>query len=99
MDLAREIAALVAQIPEGRVATFLDVAAALGDAKAAPAVFRILRDGPAEDGHRVVRATGEPAFQGALARRRRGGHGGLRGGGGGPGRGRVPGLPGAGAPA
>ena len=71
MDLAREIAALVAQIPEGRVATFLDVAAALGDAKAAPAVFRILRDGPAEDGHRVVRATGEPAFQGALARLRR----------------------------
>src|SRR3989304_595524 len=71
MDLAREIAALVAQIPEGRVATFLDVAAALGDAKAAPTVFRILGDGPAEDGHRVVRATGEPAFQGALARLRR----------------------------
>ncbi len=71
MDLAQEIAGLVAQIPEIRVATFLDVAVALGDAKAAPAVFRILRDGLAEGTHRVVRATGEPAFPGALARLRR----------------------------
>ena len=71
MDLAREIADLVTQIPEGRVATFLDVAEALGDPKAAPAVFRILRDRPAEGAHRIVRATGEPAFPGALAVLRR----------------------------
>lgn len=71
MDLVREAWDLVAQIPAGRVATFADVAEALGDAKAAPAVFRILRDREVEGAHRVVRASGEVAFTGAATELRR----------------------------
>ncbi len=70
MDLRTEIADLVAQIPVGRVSTFADIAGALGDARAATAVFRILREqGPAV-AHRVVRSTGEIPWPGATARLR-----------------------------
>ena len=62
MDLAGEIADLVAQIPAGRVATFADVAEGLGDPRAAMAVFRILRETPAKGIHRVVRASAHVAF-------------------------------------
>ena len=62
MDLAGEIADLVVQIPPGRVATFADVAAGLGDPRAAMAVFRILRESPVAGMHRVVRASAHVAF-------------------------------------
>jgi len=62
MDLVGEIADLVAQIPPGRVATFVDVAQGLGDPRAAMAVFRILRDTRAGGMHRVVRASAHIAF-------------------------------------
>ncbi len=75
MDLIREIEDLVAQVPPGRVATFVDVASALGDARAAPAVFRILREREAPGGHRIVRATGEVPRAGEGARLRREGVG------------------------
>ncbi len=71
MDLAAEIAGLVAQIPPGRVSTFADLAEGLGDGRAAMAVFRILRDSRPTGSHRVVRATGEPAFPGATVTLRR----------------------------
>src|SRR2546427_8554361 len=62
MDLAGEIADLVAQIPPGRVATFADVAEGLGDPRAAMAVFRILKDAPTAGMHPVVRASAHTAF-------------------------------------
>src|SRR5437016_407505 len=62
MDLAGEIADLVAQIPLGRVATFADIAQGLGDPRAAMAVFRILHETPAAGMHRVVRASAHVAF-------------------------------------
>src|SRR2546426_12000840 len=62
MDLAGELADLVVQIPPGRVATFADVAAGLGDPRAAMAVFRILRESPVAGMHRVVRASAHVAF-------------------------------------
>src|SRR2546422_8177947 len=62
MDLAGEIADLVAQIPPGRVATFADVAEGLGDPRAAMAVFRILKDAPTAGMHRVVRASAHTPF-------------------------------------
>ena len=71
MDLAQELAGLVAQIPHGRVSTFADVAEALGDARAAMAVFRILRDRDVEGRHRIVRVSGEVPWAGAGARLRR----------------------------
>ena len=74
MDLAQELADLVAQIPCGRVSTFADVAEALGDGRAAMAVFRILRERDIEGRHRVVRVSGEVPWAGAGARLRREGH-------------------------
>jgi len=71
MDLAQELADLVAQIPHGRVSTFADFAEALGDARAAMAVFRILRDRDVEGRHRIVRVSGEVPWAGAGARLRR----------------------------
>lgn len=59
MDLIRELTDLVGQIPRGRVTTFHDLAAALGDPEAATAVLRILRDTPMAGAHRVVRTSGE----------------------------------------
>ena len=71
MDLAEEIADLVAQIPAGRVATFADVAEGLGDPRAAMAVFRILKDAPTAGMHRVVRASAHVAFPPAAGLLRR----------------------------
>src|SRR2546422_4729217 len=71
MDLAGEIADLVAQIPGGRVATFADVAEGLGDPRAAMAVFRILKDAPTAGMHRVVRASAHVAFPPAAGLLRR----------------------------
>jgi deoxyribonuclease V len=71
MDLAAEIVDLVGQVPPGRVATFADLAEGLGDARAAMAVFRILRESPAAGSHRVLRASGEPTIPGAAVRLRR----------------------------
>jgi deoxyribonuclease V len=71
MDLAREIADLVAQVPRGRVSTFSDIAEALGDPTAAAAVFRILRERRIAGAHRIVRATGEVPWPGAGARLRK----------------------------
>jgi len=67
MDVAGEIADLVAQIPEGRVSTFADLAEGLGDARAAMSVFRILRGHPVEGVHRIVRASGELASPNSAA--------------------------------
>src|SRR3989442_5695270 len=71
MALAGEIADLVAQIPPGRVARFADVAAGLGDPRAAMAVFRILRESPVAGMHRVVRASAHVAFPRAAGLLRR----------------------------
>ena len=71
MDLEGEIAVLVGQVPPGRVATFADIAGGLGDARAAMAVFRILGDTTTLGRHRVVRASGEPAFPGSVGVLRR----------------------------
>jgi deoxyribonuclease V len=71
MDLEAEIADLVGQIPPGRVATFADVAGGLGDARAAMAVFRILRESPVAGLHRVVRASAHLAFTGSAGPLRR----------------------------
>ena len=73
MDIAREIAMLVSQIPQGRVSTFADIAEALGDPRAATAVFRILTDAPVEGSHRVVRADGGVPRAGMTVRLRRDG--------------------------
>jgi len=61
-DLVTELADLVRQIPFGRVATFGDVARALGDIAAAKWVAKAIVEDtfPARDlSHRVVRQTGE----------------------------------------
>ena len=73
MDVAREIAMLVSQIPQGSVSTFADIAEALGDPHAATAVFRILTNAPVEGNHRVVRADGAVPRAGMTARLRRDG--------------------------
>jgi len=67
MDLSREIEDLVAQIPAGRVSTFADLADALGDVRAAMAVFRLLRESRTAGSHRLVRASGEVPFPGGAA--------------------------------
>ena len=54
-DLPAALTALVQQIPRGRVATFGDVAAALGDRTAARWVARTLQG----QAHRVVKVTGQ----------------------------------------
>ncbi len=64
MDLVRELKRRVDQIPWGRVATVSDIARALGDEAAAPAVFRILRDASMAGAHRVVRTRGHVANPG-----------------------------------
>src|SRR3989454_4309021 len=71
MDIEREIERLVAQIPPGRVSSFADIAEALGDARAAMATFRILRELSIGGSHRVLRTTGEIPFPGARAMLRR----------------------------
>ena len=72
MDIAAEIANLVAQIPPGRVSTYADIANAIGDVRAATAVFRILREASPQGAHRVVRASGEPTTGGSSRLRREG---------------------------
>ncbi len=61
-DLESELRRLLRQIPRGRVATYGDLANALGDRAAARWVAQYLLDhphGPRCQCHRVVRATGE----------------------------------------
>ena len=67
MDLSREIEDLVAQISAGRVSTFADLADALGEVRAAMAVFRLLRESRTAGSHRLVRASGEVPFPGGAA--------------------------------
>lgn len=62
-DLTSALIALVRQVPKGRVTTYGDLAAALGDRAATRWVAEVLLDPPPtlwEIAHRVVRATGEP---------------------------------------
>jgi deoxyribonuclease V len=61
-DLPAALAALLPQIPPGRVTTYGDLAEALGDLKAAKWVAEFLLNHPHDDGcpcFRVVRRTGE----------------------------------------
>lgn len=61
-DLEGDLRALIRQIPPGRVATYGDLAAALGDARAARWVAGAVRQPEIVDDaphHRVVRQTGE----------------------------------------
>lgn len=60
-DLASLIFNAVAQIPSGMVSTYGDIAVALGDIKAAKAVWEVVNRYPGPPGtprHRVVRSTG-----------------------------------------
>jgi len=62
-DLTAALVALVRQVPKGKVTTYGDLAAALGDRGATRWVAEALAEPPAsvcEVVHRVVRATGEP---------------------------------------
>lgn len=61
---ARAVRDLVKRIPPGRVATYGLVAMAAGRPLAARAVGNVMRacDDPAVPCHRVIRATGLPAF-------------------------------------
>lgn len=59
MNFARELAALLSQVPRGSAARCGGLARALGDVRAAAAVFRFLRDHPDLPGaHRVLTETG-----------------------------------------
>lgn len=67
MDFRREVQALLDQIPPGRTARLGDLARALGDVRASPAIHRALRDDTSFHGaERVVRSGGRPA-RGAAA--------------------------------
>lgn len=75
-DLMSSLLELVQQIPRGRVATFGDVATALGDRTAARWVAKVLSEPPEPVRgltHRIVKVTGEPGRfpADALARLRR----------------------------
>ncbi len=62
-DLDAALVGLVRQIPKGGVATYGDLATALGDVRAAIWVSEVLREPPASlrsVAHRVVNANGEP---------------------------------------
>jgi deoxyribonuclease V len=62
-DLTAALVDLVRQVPKGKVATYGDVASALGDSKAAMWVATTLFDPPPElaaIAHRIVNALGEP---------------------------------------
>ena len=66
MDFSRELAALLAQVPRGSATRCGDLARALGDARAAAAVFRFLRDYPELPGaHRVLTEAGRPTSRAA----------------------------------
>jgi deoxyribonuclease V len=69
VDFRRDLQRLAAQVPRGRVATCGDLAEALGDRRAARAVFVLLARGlvPSEGAHRVVTAEGRPVVPGAEA--------------------------------
>ncbi|MFQ5919784.1 MAG: endonuclease V [Thermoplasmata archaeon] len=62
MRFSQEVHALLAQVPPGRVTTFGNLAAALGDTRAAVPVFRLLRRDRPQGWHRVVRADGSLAL-------------------------------------
>jgi deoxyribonuclease V len=62
-DLTAALVALVRQVPKGKVATYGDLAVALGDRAATRWVAEVLADPPPslwEVAHRVVKAAGEP---------------------------------------
>lgn len=62
-DLTAVLLSLVKQLPKGKVATYGDLATALGDRAATRWVATVLLDPPqtlSHINHRVVRATGEP---------------------------------------
>ncbi|MDQ3333170.1 MAG: MGMT family protein, partial [Planctomycetota bacterium] len=62
-DLIAALVDLVRQVPRGRVATYGELAKALGDAKAAIWVAGVLNDPPPaiwEVAHRIMKANGEP---------------------------------------
>ncbi|HYS71324.1 MAG TPA: endonuclease V [Thermoplasmata archaeon] len=63
VDFRAELQALVDQIPAGRFAGCGDLARALGDARAASAVCRVLRTGGFAGADRVVTADGRPVLE------------------------------------
>ncbi len=62
MRFSQEVRRLLTQLPPGRVTTFGALAAALGDARAAVPVFRLLGEDRPPGWHRVVRADGSLAY-------------------------------------
>ncbi len=68
MRFRQEVEKLLAQVQPGRVTTFGGLAKALGDARAAVPVFRLLRGDRPPGWHRVVRADGTLAFGEAAPR-------------------------------
>ncbi|MFQ5907462.1 MAG: endonuclease V [Thermoplasmata archaeon] len=63
MRFGHELDLLLAQVPVGQVTTFGALAQALGDARAAVPVFRVLRRNRPPGWYRVVRRDGSLAFQ------------------------------------
>ncbi len=68
MRFRQEVEKLLAQVEAGHVTTFGGLAEALGDARAAVPVFRLLRRNRPPGWHRVVRADGTLAFGEAASR-------------------------------
>ncbi len=58
VDFLQELRKLLDQVPTGRVTSFKSLAEALGDLRAAKAVYRALVDEKPEGWHRVVRSDG-----------------------------------------
>lgn len=65
MDFLKELESLLTQIPPGRVTTFGTVAEALGDLRAAKAVYQVIREERPRGWHRVVKTDGTLPFSGA----------------------------------
>lgn len=68
MRFRKELEALLAQVPSGRITTFGALAEALGDRRASVPVYRFLRRERPAGWHRVVRADGTLAFPEAAGR-------------------------------
>lgn len=67
MDFARRVHEYVRTVPQGRVATYGDVAWAVGNPGAARAVGRVMTKAPEGSGtpcHRIVRSDGSVADEG-----------------------------------
>lgn len=67
MDFLKELQGLLDQVPPGRVTTFKALAEAMGDVRAARAIYEVLRRGRAKGWHRVVRSDGVPPFPEGVA--------------------------------